>query len=86
SEASGTAYDWSGSNDGTPGSGVTRGVAGAIVGDSDTAVTFNGTDNGRMSTKTSMVGPNMFSQSMWIKTTTTSGGKILGFATAQTGT
>ena len=84
-EASGTIYDWAGTNDGTLGSGVTRGQAGAIVGDPDNAASFNGTANGRMSSKNAIAGPNVFSAETWIKTTTTSGGKILGFGSSATG-
>ncbi len=44
-EPSGTnAADEIGSNDGTYGNTPTLGVAGALTGDSDTAITFNGTD------------------------------------------
>ncbi|RZL04890.1 MAG: LamG domain-containing protein, partial [Pedobacter sp.] len=51
------------------------------------AYTFNGTSQ-YMSTATSIPspGPSVFSISVWFKTTTTSGGKIVGFGNAQTGT
>lgn len=82
---SGTIYDWAGSNDGSFGSGVTRNQAGAIVGDPNPAALFNGTTNGVFSTKRSMAGPQVFSAEAWIKTTTTTGGKVLGFGDAPLG-
>jgi PKD repeat protein len=85
-EFSGSIFDWDGTNDGTLASGTTRNVAGAISGDGNKAVTFNGTDSGRMSTKSAVAGPLVYSVEAWIKTTTTSGGKIVGFGSSQTGT
>ncbi|HEY7815916.1 MAG TPA: PKD domain-containing protein, partial [Nakamurella sp.] len=85
-EASGTVYDWAGSDDGTLGSGTTRGLAGAISGDPNTAVGFNGTDNGRMSTTNAIAGPQVYSAEAWFNTTSTSGGKIIGFGSSSTGT
>ena len=71
--------DWAGFNSLSEGTGVTNATPGAIVGDSDTAATFNGTSTGTASPQTKEVGPNVFTESAWINTTTTSGGKILGF-------
>jgi PKD repeat protein len=85
-EAAGTIYDRAGGNDGTLASGTTRGQAGAINGDPNTAVNFNGTDTGRMSTKNAVAGPQVYSAEAWFKTTTSSGGKILGFGASATGT
>ena len=85
-ETTGPVYDWAGSNDGTAGAGVTRGATGAIAGDADTAATLNGTTDGRVSTTTSLSGPSTFSAQAWIKTTSTRGGKILGFGNSATGT
>jgi hypothetical protein len=70
-EASGpTAFDSSGNaHNGTYLGGVTFGVPGAIVGDPNTAVTFNGT-NGHVDT--AQVLGNDFSIETWVKTTATS--------------
>ena len=85
-EASGTtAYDWAGVSDGVVGTGVTRGTPGAINGDADNASTFNGTSTGLVYSPTQIPGPQQFSIEAWINTTTTSGGKIVGFGSAQTG-
>jgi PKD repeat protein len=80
-----TVSDWAGFNDGTAGSGVTRNVAGAIIGDSDTASGFSGTSAGLVSSQTAIPGPGTFTVSAWFKTTTRSGGKIVGFGNAATG-
>jgi hypothetical protein len=59
---------------------------GAITGDTNTATTFSGIANGDGSTQTSIQGPNVFSAEAWIQTTTTAGGKILGFGNKSAGT
>lgn len=86
SETSGaTAFDSVGFNDDAISGGVTQGTAGAIIGDADTADTFNGS-NGLVSTQTAIPGPNTFALEGWFKTTSTSGGKIVGFGNTNTGT
>ncbi|RPE78765.1 MULTISPECIES: PKD domain-containing protein [unclassified Frondihabitans] len=85
-EASGTTvFDAAGYNDMTAGSGVSRGAAGATV-DGDTASTFDGTGNGLAATRTAVAGPQTFSVEAWVKTTSTDGGKIVGFGNSPTGT
>jgi PKD repeat protein len=86
--ARGSAADATGATSGVVGSGVTVGAPGAIVGDPDTAYTFNGTGNGLVSTPTVASAPNVtnaFSTSAWFRTTSNGGGKIIGFGNAQTG-
>ncbi|MTD12744.1 PKD domain-containing protein [Nakamurella sp. YIM 132087] len=61
---------------------LTRGTAGAITG--TTASTFNGS-NSLAATRIAVQGPDTFTAQMWIRTTTTSGGKILGFGNNRTG-
>jgi PKD repeat protein len=85
-EPSGTAVlDWAGFNDGVAGSGVTRGTSGAIIGDSNTAATFSGSSSGLVSSQMAIDGPDTFTISAWFRTTTRSGGKIVGFGNAATG-
>ncbi len=62
----------------------TKGVAGAIAGTANTAVAFNGS-NGFVSSNSSFVNPTTYSEEAWFKTTTTTGGKIIGFGNAKTG-
>jgi PKD repeat protein len=84
-ETSGTtAYDQAGTSDATIGTGVTRGAAGAISGDNDRAMTFNGSI-GLVATKTVVPGPQVFSVEAWFQTTSKAGGKIVGFGNAKTG-
>lgn len=80
-----TVFDWAGTSDAAAQNGVTRQQPGAIVGDPDKSSTFNGTDTGVAATQTAQPGPNVFTAEMWINTTTTAGGKILGFGNAKTG-
>lgn len=82
-EASGTAsFDWAGDSDLTVSGGLTRGAAGAIGGDPDKATNFSG---GFGATNTSITAPGSFAVEAWINTTTTSGGKIIGFGNSKTG-
>ncbi|WP_395245669.1 LamG-like jellyroll fold domain-containing protein [Agromyces sp. MMS24-K17] len=60
------------------GSGVTEGVAGAIVGDANTAARFDGTNNGRAVTTAQMWPDDSMTVEAWFRTTSSSG-KILGF-------
>ncbi|MEW2359031.1 LamG-like jellyroll fold domain-containing protein [Spirillospora sp. NPDC029432] len=83
-EGSGTAYDNAGTNDLTVGSGVTRGQAGAIANDPDKAITFNGTSAGTAGSGTAPM-PGDFSLEAWVKTTSGSGGKIVGYGNQATG-
>ena len=85
-ESSGaTAIDSVGYNDGAVSSGVTRGATGAISGDANKASTFNGS-SGLVATQTPVPAPGTFTIEAWFKTTTTSGGKIIGFGNLPVGT
>ena len=78
-EASGTAIaDESGSAHGATatGTGLTFGVAGVLP--DDTAVRFDGS-TGCATVGTSMSDPEVFSLDAWFRTTTTTGGSIVGF-------
>jgi PKD repeat protein len=83
--AGSVSYDWAGASDLTVNSNVSRGVSGAILGDSRTAASFNGGSNGFASTTTAVAGPQTFGIEAWFKTTTTDGGKIVGFGSSSTG-
>ncbi|WP_198411682.1 MULTISPECIES: LamG-like jellyroll fold domain-containing protein [Cryobacterium] len=58
--------------------GVTYRAAGAIAGDTNTSAAFNGTD-GYIWSDQQAPAPTTYSIETWIKTTTTRGGKIIGF-------
>ena len=84
SEPSGTSIgDYTGLDAMTATSGVTRGTAGAIAGDS--AATFPGSGNATASNATSRPGPFWFSVEAWFNTTTNRGGKIIGYGSSRTG-
>jgi PKD repeat protein len=80
-----TVADASGVLAGTSGSGVTNGLPGAVAGDADTSDGFDGTANGTIASSTARPSPTVFSVEAWFKTTTTTGGKIIGFGNAATG-
>ena len=86
-EASGgTAFADIGGNDLTVGSGVSRGAGGAITGDPNTATTFNGTSASAAAAQRLEQAPSSFSLEAWFRTTSTAGGKIIGFGNSNTGT
>ena len=85
-ESSGaTAYDYAGFDDDTLSGGYTRGTSGAISGDADKSTTFDG-NNAYAVNSSAVKGPDVFSEEVWFRTTTTSGGKIVGFGDNATGT
>ncbi len=80
-----TVADLVGSLDATAGTGVTRGTAGAPIGDNDTASTFSGAAAGFASTRTAVTAPDSLSIEAWVRTTSTRGGRIVGFGNSATG-
>ncbi|MGN6427593.1 MAG: PKD domain-containing protein [Leifsonia sp.] len=85
-ESSGSnAYDWANGNDATLNAGVTRSGTGPLNPDSTTAAVFDGASDGFFASPTNEDGANTFTAQAWIKTTTTRGGKILGFGNQSTG-
>ena len=83
-ETSGTyGYDHADFADVTTEAGVSRGAAG-ITG-TQTASTFNGSTTGTASTQTAQPAPDTFTVESWVRTTSTSGGKIVGYGNASTG-
>ncbi|MDN3444170.1 PKD domain-containing protein [Microbacterium sp. APC 3901] len=85
-DAGSSSSDWAGSNNLAVRSGVTRGVDGALATSTIPASRFNGTTSGYASTETAVTGPQSFSAEAWFKTTTTAGGRILGFGNRSSGT
>ncbi|MFZ1286058.1 MAG: LamG-like jellyroll fold domain-containing protein [Candidatus Phosphoribacter sp.] len=85
-ESSGAAVlDYAAFDDATLSGGYTRGRLGAIIGESDGSTAFNGTDSFAVNSA-AVTGPNVFSVEAWFRTTTGSGGKIVGFGDRPTGT
>jgi PKD repeat protein len=84
-EASGTTSfdDHAGYNDSLIAGTVTEGVAGPVP--ATTAATFDGSTGQAYGETSSVLGPTTFSVEAWFKTTTTKGGEIVGFGSAQTG-
>ena len=79
----GNANDVSGNNNnGTLVGGVT--LSTDRFGNANSAYTFDGA-TGNITTATQITNPQIFSISIWFKTTTTRGGKLIGFGNAQSG-
>ncbi len=85
-ETSGTTATDSSANahTGTLQGGATH-VAGSLAPSSNPALQRDGTGD-HVSTPTQVGSPEVFSLEMWFKTTTTTGGKPIGFGNAQTET
>ena len=64
--------------------GVSYGTASPVSGSTGTAETFNGSDATIASVKASAA-PSVYSEELWFNTTTTSGGKLIGFGDRQSG-
>ncbi|MEU1971945.1 PKD domain-containing protein [Microbacterium sp. NPDC019599] len=81
--ASGTIRDYSvGGSTGNQTGTVTRNQAGAVPG--DTATSFNGS-SGLVVAQEATNAPAAFTAELWFKTTSTSGGKLIGFGNATSG-
>ncbi|MBE7189469.1 LamG-like jellyroll fold domain-containing protein, partial [Jatrophihabitans endophyticus] len=82
-----TASDSSGNgNTGTYYGNETLGAPSPVSGSTGSAVTFSGTDGSLLSSNQSQAGPSTYSEELWFKTSTTSGGKLIGFGDSQSGT
>ncbi len=64
--------------------GTTLGAAGPVTGDPATATVFDGR-TGLVTAASAVPGPQNFSIEGWFKTTTNTGGKLIGFGSSQTG-
>ena len=82
---SNSVVDWAGADDTTAGTGVTRGTAGALLNSDNAASTFDGTANGLVTSTNAIQAPDTFSTEAWFKTTSTAGGKIIGFGNRNSG-
>ena len=84
SDSGTTVADALGDWDGTYASGTSKGQAGALLTETDPAAGFNGTTTGYAVTATGKptVAPTTFSVEAWFKTSSTSGGKIVGWGNA----
>jgi PKD repeat protein len=79
-----TAADRVGFDPLTTQAGVTRATPGAISGDTDTASSFSGALGGSAAGVTAGNPPDVFSLETWFRTTTTAGGRLLGWSNRNT--
>lgn len=80
-----TALDWAGGSDLTLTASTTRGAAGQATDGSTRATTFAGTTSSYASTRALEPGSDELSVEAWFRTTSTQGGKIVGFGSSATG-
>ncbi|WP_109505942.1 PKD domain-containing protein [Nocardioides speluncae] len=88
-ESSGSRVnDYAGSYDASVTSSVERNITGAIVGDPDRATRFTSGlfSNSNVASDAIMNPSREFAVEAWVKTTTSSGGKIVGYHSSRTGT
>src|SRR5690606_28297105 len=64
--------------------GATLGAPGAIVGDDDTAARFSGASGGMAATVNDGHPPDVFTIEAWFNTTTTRGGRLIGWSNRNT--
>ena len=65
---------------------VGRGVTGALAGVSNKAVSFAGSPDNLVASNATYSNPTVYSEELWFKTTTTNGGKLIGFGNTNSGT
>lgn len=83
---SSTVNDWAGFGNAKANTGVSGGQDGAIINDANKASSFSGTSSGfAVADGGPTQAPNTFSAEAWFKTTSNSGGKIIGFGNAASG-
>jgi len=75
----GNVYDHAGGYDMVAGAGVTRAQAGAIAGDADTSTAVNGSSTASITARTAVPAPQIFTEEAWFQTSSTTGGRIIGF-------
>ncbi|GAA1389858.1 PKD domain-containing protein [Luteococcus peritonei] len=78
-----TSIDWRSQADMALAPGVQLGRDGAVAGDG--AARFDGTANGHGASGNPEAAPAVFSTELWFRTTTTTGGKLIGFGDRATG-
>ncbi|WP_380175221.1 LamG-like jellyroll fold domain-containing protein [Kineococcus sp. DHX-1] len=78
------AYDWAGTNDLTLDGSVTASTGRAVAGDPGSASTFPGTGTAP-AVSGALSAPSTFSLEASFRTTSTRGGKVIGFGNARTG-
>ncbi|MFL0457507.1 PKD domain-containing protein [Brachybacterium paraconglomeratum] len=79
-----TMEDWAGANPAVAGSGVSPGAPG-IENSSTGFSDFSGTSSGRVATSARMAVPAEFSTELWFRTTTSRGGKLIGYGSSSSG-
>jgi PKD repeat protein len=82
----GTTRDELGFDDGTVGSAVTFGAAGALTNENSTAATFTTSTSSIVNSTNYIPAPDTFTEEAWIRTSSNSGGRIVGFGSSATGT
>ena len=63
---------------------MTKAVASPVSGSTGTAVTFNGS-TGTIGSSQAFANPRIYSEELWFTTTTTRGGKLIGFGSSRSG-
>ncbi|ASK67138.1 hypothetical protein CFK39_09520 [Brachybacterium avium] len=79
-----TMQDWAGGNSPVAGSGVTPGAPG-IENSSTGYSDFNGSNSGRVVSSSTMAASAEFSTELWFRTTSSQGGKLIGYGNSPSG-
>lgn len=76
--------DWAGTNQPGVGNGVQAREPSAVQGSGTGYSSFTGNSSGRVSSSVQDAGPAEFSAELWFNSSTSSGGKLIGFGSART--
>jgi trimeric autotransporter adhesin len=82
--AAGTSQDFAGTDNLTVDASATRGAAGPLTTEASSGTTFSGAGTVPAVTSRAIAGPQTFSVEAWFRTTSTTGGKIIGFGSSRT--
>lgn len=77
--------DLVGNNDAVVRSGVTSNSTGALSSEPGPSYNFNGTTSGYLNSTNNMKVGQQYSTELWFRTTTTTGGKLIGFGNSSSG-
>lgn len=83
--AGGVSSNWAGSDDLQAQAGTSATTPGAVNSDSDGAGVFSGSSTGTAGTTAARPAPDTFTVEAWFRTTSRSGGKIVGFGSSSSG-
>ncbi|MFT4050786.1 MAG: PKD domain-containing protein [Microbacterium sp.] len=81
----GDTVDWAGTSNPVYGAGVTTTTSDVLSDTGSGASTFSGGSTGRVSSTSTVATTTAFSEEVWFRTSTNTGGKLIGYGSSQSG-